>query len=117
MTVAPAFTLRRSQCPLVIETHMKQMHSASISVLVLALSWYTPDSNDENDETTDDLVPTILDKDHIYNLKQKRKRSKMFFCEDNTEISEDLHTKFLMCLLKTRVVNCENLSIYKEVKK
>ncbi|XP_008837819.1 glycoprotein endo-alpha-1,2-mannosidase isoform X2 [Nannospalax galili] len=36
---------------------------------VLALSWYPPDSNDENGEATDYLVPTILDKAHKYNLK------------------------------------------------
>ncbi|XP_059886203.1 glycoprotein endo-alpha-1,2-mannosidase isoform X3 [Delphinus delphis] len=46
---------------------MKQMYSASIGVL--ALSWYPPDSNDENGEPTDNLVPTILDKAHKYNLK------------------------------------------------
>ncbi|XP_035152252.1 glycoprotein endo-alpha-1,2-mannosidase isoform X2 [Callithrix jacchus] len=36
---------------------------------VLALSWYPPNVNDENGEPTDDLVPTILDKAHKYNLK------------------------------------------------
>ncbi|XP_076420131.1 glycoprotein endo-alpha-1,2-mannosidase isoform X2 [Peromyscus maniculatus bairdii] len=36
---------------------------------VLALSWYPPDSSDENGEATDHLVPTILDKAHKYNLK------------------------------------------------
>ena len=36
---------------------------------VLALSWYPPDSNDENGDATDYLVPTILDKAHKYNLK------------------------------------------------
>lgn len=36
---------------------------------VLALSWYPPDSNDENGEATDHLVPTILDKAHKYNIK------------------------------------------------
>ncbi|XP_060023890.1 glycoprotein endo-alpha-1,2-mannosidase isoform X6 [Lagenorhynchus albirostris] len=56
-----------SRDPYVIETHMKQMYSASIGVL--ALSWYPPDSNDENGEPTDNLVPTILDKAHKYNLK------------------------------------------------
>ncbi|XP_070306204.1 glycoprotein endo-alpha-1,2-mannosidase [Odocoileus virginianus] len=56
-----------SRDPSVIETHMKQMYSASIGVL--ALSWYPPDLNDENGEPTDNLVPTILDKAHKYNLK------------------------------------------------
>ncbi|KAM9059635.1 glycoprotein endo-alpha-1,2-mannosidase isoform 1-T2 [Megaptera novaeangliae] len=56
-----------SRDPSVIETHMKQMYSASIGVL--ALSWYPPDSNDENGEPTDNLVPAILDKAHKYNLK------------------------------------------------
>ncbi|KAM9666269.1 glycoprotein endo-alpha-1,2-mannosidase isoform 2-T2 [Trichechus inunguis] len=56
-----------SRDPSVIETHMRQMCSASIGVL--ALSWYPPDSKDENGEPTDDLVPTILDKAHKYNLK------------------------------------------------
>ncbi|XP_037655276.1 glycoprotein endo-alpha-1,2-mannosidase-like [Choloepus didactylus] len=46
---------------------MKQMRSASIGVL--ALSGYPPDSSDENGEPTEDLVPTILDKAHKYNLK------------------------------------------------
>ncbi|XP_017394374.1 glycoprotein endo-alpha-1,2-mannosidase isoform X2 [Cebus imitator] len=36
---------------------------------VLALSWYPPNANDENGEPTDDLVPTVLDKAHKYNLK------------------------------------------------
>jgi hypothetical protein len=36
---------------------------------VLILSWYPPDSNDENGDPTDYLVPTILDKAHKYNLK------------------------------------------------
>lgn len=36
---------------------------------VLALSWYPPDSSDENGEATDHLVPTIMDKAHKYNLK------------------------------------------------
>lgn len=56
-----------SRDPSVIETHMKQMRSASIGVL--ALSWYPPDASDENGEATDYLVPTILDKAHKYNLK------------------------------------------------
>ncbi|KAM4865636.1 glycoprotein endo-alpha-1,2-mannosidase isoform 1-T4 [Thomomys bottae] len=56
-----------SRDPSVIETHMRQMHAASIGVL--ALSWYPPDSKDENGEPTDMLVPTILDKAHKYNLK------------------------------------------------
>ncbi|XP_004673764.1 PREDICTED: glycoprotein endo-alpha-1,2-mannosidase isoform X1 [Condylura cristata] len=56
-----------SRDPAVIETHMKQIYSASIGVL--ALSWYPPYSYDENGLPTDDLVPTILDKAHKYNLK------------------------------------------------
>lgn len=56
-----------SRDPSVIETHMKQIYSASIGVL--ALSWYPPNSHDENGESTDDLVPAILDKAHKYNLK------------------------------------------------
>ncbi|XP_007523850.1 glycoprotein endo-alpha-1,2-mannosidase [Erinaceus europaeus] len=56
-----------SRDPSVIEVHMKQIHSASIGVL--ALSWYPPNANDENGIPTDDLVPTILDKAHKYNLK------------------------------------------------
>ncbi|XP_038203914.1 glycoprotein endo-alpha-1,2-mannosidase [Arvicola amphibius] len=56
-----------SRDPSVIETHMRQMSSASIGVL--ALSWYPPDSSDENGEATDHLVPTIMDKAHKYNLK------------------------------------------------
>ncbi|XP_016075711.1 PREDICTED: glycoprotein endo-alpha-1,2-mannosidase [Miniopterus natalensis] len=56
-----------SRDPSVIETHMKQIYSASIGVL--ALSWYPPDTHDENGVPTDDLVPTILDKAHKYNLK------------------------------------------------
>ncbi|KAK2500825.1 hypothetical protein MC885_010047, partial [Smutsia gigantea] len=43
-----------SRDPSVIETHMKQMYSASIGVLVL--SWYPPNTSDENGENTDDLV-------------------------------------------------------------
>lgn len=51
--------------------------------------------------------PTLLDKDHKYNLKQKRKRSENFSCEDNTEINEDLHIKFLRCQrsLKASAIN------------
>nr|KAF6462426.1 mannosidase endo-alpha [Molossus molossus] len=56
-----------SRDPSLIETHMKQIYSASIGVL--ALSWYPPESHDENGVPTDDLVPTILDKAHKYNLK------------------------------------------------
>ncbi|XP_040839723.1 glycoprotein endo-alpha-1,2-mannosidase [Ochotona curzoniae] len=56
-----------SRDPSVIETHMRQMRSASIGVL--ALSWYPPDTNDANGQPADDLVPTILDKAQKYNLK------------------------------------------------
>ncbi|XP_055981287.1 glycoprotein endo-alpha-1,2-mannosidase [Sorex fumeus] len=56
-----------SRDPSVIETHMKQISSALIGVL--ALSWYPPDTSDENGLPTDNLVPTILDKAHKYNLK------------------------------------------------
>lgn len=43
-----------SQDPSAIETHMKQMHSASTGIL--ALSWYPPDSNDKNGKLTDDVL-------------------------------------------------------------
>ena len=58
MTLAPAFTLRHSQDPSLIEAHMKQMASASIGVL--GLSWYSPDSNGKNGKPTDDLILTVL---------------------------------------------------------
>lgn len=56
MTLAPAFTLRCSQDPSIIEAHMKQMCSSLIGVL--ALSWDSPNSNN-NSKPTDDLVPNI----------------------------------------------------------
>ncbi|XP_030053899.1 glycoprotein endo-alpha-1,2-mannosidase [Microcaecilia unicolor] len=56
-----------SRDPSTIETHMKQMRSASIGVV--ALSWYPPGMADENGESTDDLVPIILDRAHKYKLK------------------------------------------------
>ncbi|XP_029449912.1 glycoprotein endo-alpha-1,2-mannosidase-like [Rhinatrema bivittatum] len=56
-----------SKDPSIIETHMKQMHSASIGVV--ALSWYPPGMADEHGEPTDDLVPAILDTAHKYKLK------------------------------------------------
>ncbi|XP_054826494.1 glycoprotein endo-alpha-1,2-mannosidase isoform X3 [Eublepharis macularius] len=56
-----------SKDPSVIESHMKQISSASIGVL--ALSWYPPGMNDENGEPTDGLVLTILDIAHKYKLK------------------------------------------------
>ncbi|XP_039770749.1 glycoprotein endo-alpha-1,2-mannosidase isoform X2 [Ornithorhynchus anatinus] len=56
-----------SRDPSVIETHMRQMRSASIGVI--ALSWYPPGLADDNGEPSDDLVPLILDKAHKFHLK------------------------------------------------
>lgn len=75
--------------PSVIETHMKQMHSASTGVLTL--SWYPPDSNDENGKPTNELVPTILDKAHKNIISSRIERGFKCSFTDNTETSEDLH--------------------------
>lgn len=78
-----------SQDPSVIETHMKQMHSASTGVLTL--SWYPPDSNDENGKPTNELVPTILNKAHKNIISSRIERGLKCSFTDNTETSEDLH--------------------------
>ncbi|XP_043856718.1 glycoprotein endo-alpha-1,2-mannosidase [Dromiciops gliroides] len=56
-----------SRDPYIIETHMRQMRSASIGVI--ALSWNPRGLADNNGESTDELVPAILDNAHKYNLK------------------------------------------------
>lgn len=57
----------------------------------LLMSWY---------------LPTILDKAQKYNQRQERKRIEMFFYEDNTEMSEELPSKYLRCQRSTKNKYC-----------
>lgn len=36
---------------------------------VLAISWYPPGMKDDNGDTTDDIVPLVLDAAHKYQIK------------------------------------------------
>ncbi|XP_043924511.1 glycoprotein endo-alpha-1,2-mannosidase-like [Protopterus annectens] len=51
----------------VIDAHMKQIRTASAGVV--ALSWYPPGMADEAGEPADDIVPSLLDAAHKYQLK------------------------------------------------
>ncbi|XP_028836216.1 glycoprotein endo-alpha-1,2-mannosidase-like protein isoform X2 [Denticeps clupeoides] len=56
-----------SRDPEVLESHMEQMEAAAAGVLVV--SWYPPGLADDNGESTEDLVPALLDAAHRHSLK------------------------------------------------
>ncbi|KAJ8291214.1 hypothetical protein GJAV_G00022700 [Gymnothorax javanicus] len=63
----PALGVYSSRDPSVIEAHMQQIRTAAIGVL--ALSWYPPALKDDNGDTTDEIVPLILDTAQKYQVK------------------------------------------------
>ncbi|MGH0150230.1 UNVERIFIED_CONTAM: hypothetical protein FKN15_047421 [Acipenser sinensis] len=65
----PGLGAYSSRDPTVIEAHMQQLRTAAIGVL--ALSWYPPGMKDDNGESTDDLVPAIMDIAHKYQVKRR----------------------------------------------
>ncbi|XP_030641061.1 glycoprotein endo-alpha-1,2-mannosidase isoform X2 [Chanos chanos] len=60
----PALGAYSSRDPSVIEAHMQQLRTASIAV-----SWYPPGKHDENGDSTDDILPLLLDVAHKYQVK------------------------------------------------
>ncbi|PVD29043.1 hypothetical protein C0Q70_11640 [Pomacea canaliculata] len=51
----------------VVNTHMKQIHSAGVGVL--AVSWYPPGEADDDGIPLDNLMPLILDSAHAHGIK------------------------------------------------
>ncbi|XP_028839379.1 glycoprotein endo-alpha-1,2-mannosidase [Denticeps clupeoides] len=63
----PALGPYSSRDPSVIDHHMQQLRAAAVGVL--AVSWYPPGMKDDNGESTDDIVPLVLDAAHEYEIK------------------------------------------------
>ncbi|KAG7510649.1 hypothetical protein JOB18_027480 [Solea senegalensis] len=56
-----------SRDPSILEAHMHQLRTAAIGVI--ALSWYPPNMSDDNGESTDSIVPLLLDVAQKYHIK------------------------------------------------
>ncbi|XP_048829909.1 glycoprotein endo-alpha-1,2-mannosidase isoform X2 [Brienomyrus brachyistius] len=63
----PALGAYSSRDPSVVEAHMQQLRTAAVGVI--ALSWYPPNTKDDNGEPTDDITPLVLDVAHKYQMK------------------------------------------------
>ncbi|XP_071063348.1 glycoprotein endo-alpha-1,2-mannosidase isoform X3 [Pseudochaenichthys georgianus] len=63
----PSLGAYSSRDPSIIESHMQQLRTAAIGVLVV--SWYPPNMSDDNGEPTDDIVPLLMEVAHKYHVK------------------------------------------------
>ncbi|KAL7862476.1 hypothetical protein SRHO_G00139170 [Serrasalmus rhombeus] len=63
----PALGAYSSRDPSVVEAHMQQLRTAAIGVL--AVSWYPPGMKDDNGDSTDDIVPLVLEVADKYKVK------------------------------------------------
>ncbi|XP_061824130.2 glycoprotein endo-alpha-1,2-mannosidase [Nerophis lumbriciformis] len=63
----PALGAYSSRDPAVIKAHMQQLRTAAIGVI--AVSWYPPNTNDDNGEPLDAIMPLLLDVAHQYHIK------------------------------------------------
>uniref|UniRef100_A0A3P9L5U7 Glycoprotein endo-alpha-1,2-mannosidase n=1 Tax=Oryzias latipes TaxID=8090 RepID=A0A3P9L5U7_ORYLA len=63
----PSLGAYSSKDPSVLQAHMQQLRTAAIGVI--AVSWYPPDSKDDNGEALDDIVPLLLEVAHKYHIK------------------------------------------------